>query len=158
MHNVVQYVPPKPAPPPIKNAITDTTPKTKTTTTKTTSYEVLNPAASSSHADLPSAADTSNDDEQQQDLPELTPSLTRFSNLPLWDYAQSFAFIQGNRDVIVPGASDALLVAAFQAETDGQEKYAKQCVHQSLLLQYCDKLGRDGVRVFFQKWALASSA
>ncbi|KAF8555713.1 hypothetical protein OG21DRAFT_1602696 [Imleria badia] len=150
-----KYVPPKPTPPPIKNAITDTTPETKTTTTKTTTYEVLNPAASSSHAAAappPSDADAANDDdEQQEDLPELTPSLAAFSHLSLWDYAQSFAFIQDNRDVVVPGASDALLVAAFQAETDGREKYAKQCVHQSLLLQYCDKLGRDGVRLFFQK-------
>jgi cell division cycle protein 37 len=140
-----QYVPPKPAPPPIKNAIAD--PGTKTTT----AYEVLNPAASA--ADPPPAADAPRDeDEQQEDLPELTPSLAHFSRVPLWDYAQSFAFIQSNRDVVVPGASDALLVAAFQAENDLREKYAKQCVHQSLLLQYCDKLGRDGVRVFFQKW------
>lgn len=161
MSGALQYVPAKPAPPPIKNAISDTTTNTKTTKTKTTTYEVLNPVASSSHAPAPpppSAADASNEDEQQEDLPELTPSLTRFSHMPLWDYAQSFAFIQSNRDVIVPGASDALLVAAFQAEADGREKYAKQCVHQSLLLQYCDKLGRDGVRVFFQKWVVASSA
>lgn len=154
MHDAVQYVPPKPAPPSIQNAVTDTTPNNKTTN-KTTTYEVLNPAASSSHAVPPPAAD---DEQQDQDLPELTPSLTRFSHLPLWDYAQSFAFIQDNRDVVVPGASDALLVTAFQAETDGQRKYAKQCVHQSLLLQYCNKLGRDGVRIFFQKWAIASSA
>ncbi|KAG6377067.1 Cdc37 N terminal kinase binding-domain-containing protein [Boletus reticuloceps] len=147
-----KYVPPKPAPPPIKNAISDATPKTKTTKPTTTTYEVLNPAASSSHAAaVPSAADISNEDEQEEELPELTPSLARFSRLPLWDYAQSFALIQNNRDVVVPGASDALLVAAFQAETDGRGKYAKQCVHQSLLLQYCNKLGRDGVRLFFQK-------
>ena len=158
LYDVLQYVPPKPTPPPIKNAISDTTADTKTTTTKTTTYEVLNPVASSSTAaPPPSAADASKDeDDQQEDLPELTPSLTRFSRLPLWEYAQSFAFIQANRDVVVPGASDALLVAAFQAETDGSEKYAKQCVHQSLLLQYCDKLGRDGVRVFFQKWVAPS--
>ena len=148
--DVGQYVPPKPTPPPIKNAITDATSQIKKATVKTTTYEVLNPTASSTQADA------SNDDEQPEDLPELTPSLARFSRLPLWDYAQSFAFIQDNRDVIVPGASDALLVTAFQAESDGHGKYAKQCVHQSLLLQYCDKLGRDGVRVFFQKWALAS--
>ncbi|KAH0832035.1 Cdc37 N terminal kinase binding-domain-containing protein [Lanmaoa asiatica] len=148
-----KYVPPKPAPPPIKNAISDTTPNTTTSTTKTTAYEVLNPVASSSHAATipPPFANASNEDEHQEDLPELTPSLARFSRLPLWDYAQSFAFIQSNRDVVVPGASDALLITAFQAEADGDEKYAKQCVHQSLLLQYCDKLGRDGVRVFFQK-------
>lgn len=56
-----------------------------------------------------------------------------------------------HRDVIVPGASDALLVAAFKAQSNGQSRHAQQCVHQSLLLQYCDKLGGDGVRVFFRK-------
>lgn len=52
---------------------------------------------------------------------------------------------------MVPGASDALLVAAFTAESNGQFRYAQQCVHQSLLIQYCEKLGGDGVRVFFKK-------
>lgn len=163
LHDTVQYVPPKPAPPPIKNAITDTTPKTKTTTT--TTYEVLNPTASSSSSAAvppPSVADAPDDeDEQQEDLPELTPSLAHFSRLPLWKYEQSFDFIQNHPDVIVAGASDALLVAAFQAQTDEHKKYAKQCVHQSLLLQYCDKLsdsGRDGVGLFFKKWVVASSA
>lgn len=54
----------------------------------------------------------------------------------------------------MPGASDALLVAGFRAQGAGRARYAKQCVHQSLLLQYCDKLGADGVRVFFQKMVL----
>ena len=50
------------------------------------------------------------------------------------------------------GASDALLVAGFRAQGQNQPKYAKQCIHQSLLLQYCEKLGRDGVGVFFKKY------
>lgn len=53
--------------------------------------------------------------------------------------------------MIVPGATDAFLVAAFKAEGEGKSAYAKQCVHQGLLLQYCEKLGRDGVNVFFRK-------
>ncbi|KAF8842144.1 hypothetical protein BDN67DRAFT_409587 [Paxillus ammoniavirescens] len=152
-----KYVPPKPEPPPIENAITDAaTKKKKTTITKSTTYEVLNPGASSSNsAPRPPVAadddDDDDDDDKSEALPKLTPTLDRFSRLPLWDYAKSFSFIQSNRDVVVPGASDALLVAAFQAQSDGEPAYAKRCVHQSLLLQYCDKLGRDGVRVFFQK-------
>lgn len=117
---------------------------------------MLNPAASSSKAPSPSAApdnfpDSVEDDEIEEELPELTPSLEQFSRLPLWGYSQSFNFIQANRDVVVPGASDALLVAAFRAESKGQFEFAKKCVHQSLLLQYCEKLGKDGVRLFFQK-------
>ncbi|KAI6147322.1 Cdc37 N terminal kinase binding-domain-containing protein [Pisolithus tinctorius] len=153
-----KYVPPPPAPPPIKSVSPETSKKKKTTTT-TTTYEVLNPGASSSAAAqseaLASSAEADIEDEGDGDdddeLPELTPALTQFSHLPLWDYEASFSFIQQNRAVFVPGASDALLVAAFRAQVEGKAKYAKQCVHQSLLLQYCDKLGKDGVRVFFQK-------
>ncbi|KZT25387.1 hypothetical protein NEOLEDRAFT_1045044, partial [Neolentinus lepideus HHB14362 ss-1] len=131
------YVPPKPAPPPVKGAMTDK-PKPKTTTT----YEVLNPQS------VPPPSPSDDDDIE---LPEMTPSLTAFSQLPLRAYQRSFEFIQAHRDVVVPGASDALLVAAFNAESAGQRLAAQQCVHQSLLLQYCDKLGKDGVRLFFQK-------
>ena len=151
-------MPAKPAPPPIKNAILGP-PKTQKTTT--TTYEVLNPSASPSvtspeevSASSASSAGADNDDGADGDgdeLPELTPALLRFSRLSLWQYEASFTFIQQNRAVVVPGASDALLVAAFRAQSDGQAEYAKQCVHQSLLLQYCEKLGKDGVRVFFQK-------
>ncbi|KAI6114206.1 hypothetical protein F5141DRAFT_1195194 [Pisolithus sp. B1] len=146
----------KPAPPPIKGAPSETPKKTATTTTTTTTYEVLNPGASSSATAQPAASTSSaeanaDEDDADDELPELTPILTQFSRLPLWDYEASFSFIQRNREVFVGGASDALLVAAFRAQVDGKAKYAKQCVHQSLLLQYCDKLGKDGVRVFFQK-------
>ncbi len=82
----------------------------------------------------------------------MTLSLEEFSKLPLFAYERSFRFIQDHPDVIVEGASDALLVAAFRAQNGANPKYAKQCVHQSLLLQYCEKLGKDGVRVFFKKY------
>ena len=88
------------------------------------------------------------------DLPELTPSLEAFSKLPVRGYEQSWEFIKQHRDVVVPGASDALLVAAFTAQGDGKAAYAKQCVNQSLLLQYCEKLGKDGVAVFFKRCVL----
>jgi len=136
-----KYVPPKPDPSPVPIKKIDT-PKTKTTTT--TEFETLNPAASGST--LPSSTE-----EDDAALPELTPTLAEFSKIPYQAFEKSFEFIQRHRDVIVPGASDALLVAAFKAEGEGKKKLAKQCVHQSLLLQYCEKLGGDGVRVFFQK-------
>jgi len=144
-----QYVPAPPEPEPIKNAKLDAKPKTKTT-----EFEVLNPKASTSTAAAAPEADEETDDPEDAELPELTPSLEAFSRLPLWAYETSWEFIQSHRDVIVAGASDALLVAAFRAQSDGKEAYAKQCVHQSLLLQYCDKLGKDGVRVFFQKMVI----
>lgn len=108
----------------------------------------MNPKAATAAFTAPA---TEEELEEVDDLPDLTPSLEAFSQIPLRAYERSFQFIQSHRDVVVPGASDALLVAAFRAQSNGKAKYAKQCVHQSLLLQYCEKLGGDGVRVFFRK-------
>lgn len=127
--------------------------KKEKTTEKTTTIEVLNPKAGGSSSSAPVQEEAS-DDEDDNDLPELTPSLEAFSKIAVGDYDKSFEFIQKHRDVYVPGASDALLVAAFTAQGDGKTKYARQCVHQSLLIQYCEKLGRDGVGLFFKKWVV----
>lgn len=83
----------------------------------------------------------------------MTPVIAEFSKLPLGGFQKSWDFIKTHRDVVVPGASDALLIAGYRAEREGKNKYAKQCVHQSLLLQYGEKLGRDGISVFFNKYA-----
>ena len=114
-----------------------------------TEIEVLNPSAVASST--PSAA-ADDDDDEEGELPELTPALVAFSKIPLKAYDKSFEYIQHHREVYVPGASDALLVAAFRAQGQDKPKYAKQCIHQSLLLQYCEKLGKDGVGVFFKKY------
>ncbi|KIP04683.1 hypothetical protein PHLGIDRAFT_75531 [Phlebiopsis gigantea 11061_1 CR5-6] len=137
------YVPPSPAPAPIKNAIPSSS------KTATTEYETLNPKGVAAAA--AASAPSSTEEEESSDLPELTPSLEAFSKLPLRGYEQSWEFIKQHRDVVVTGASDALLVAAFTSQSEGKDRYAKQCVHQSLLLQYCDKLGKDGVAIFFKR-------
>ncbi|KAG6890595.1 hypothetical protein C0995_006571 [Termitomyces sp. Mi166 len=145
-----KYAPPPPEPKPLPHAKFDKgKEKTKSTTTE---YEVLNPKAVAASTSADDDDDEDEDeDEDDETLPDLTPSLEAFSKIPVRAYEKSFEFIQSHRDVIVPGASDALLVAAFRAQSAGKSKYAKQCVHQSLLLQYCEKLGKDGVRVFFRK-------
>ncbi|OBZ68714.1 Hsp90 co-chaperone Cdc37 [Grifola frondosa] len=136
------YVPPIPEPPAIKGAIVE--PKKHTAT----EYEVINPrgvaAAPSTFSQGASSSSAAVSDEETDDLPELTPSLEKFSHLPLRAYEESWEFVKEHRDVIVPGAADALLVAAFRAQSRGDSKWAQQCVHQSLLLQYCEKLGKDG--------------
>ena len=81
----------------------------------------------------------------------MTPSLEEFARIPLWEFEKSWLFIQNHRDVVVPGASDALLISSFKAQREGRSKYAKQCVHQSLILQYGEKLGKDGVQLFFRR-------
>ncbi|KAF9013206.1 hypothetical protein BDQ17DRAFT_1386816 [Cyathus striatus] len=123
-----KYIPPPPEPAPVPHAKIDDSKK------KVTQFENRRTRS-----------------REEEELPELTPTLEAFSKLPLKGYEKSFEFIQAHRDVVVPGASDALLVAAFKAQSDGKSKYAKQCVHQSLLLQYCEKLGPDGVGIFFKK-------
>ncbi|KIL63272.1 hypothetical protein M378DRAFT_80002 [Amanita muscaria Koide BX008] len=147
-----KYVPPKPAPAPL----TKEKSKDKKKTKATTEFEVINPKGVAATEAVAAATNSSatpppESEEEEEEIPELTPSLEAFSKLPLKEYQKSFEFIQHHRDVYVPGASDALLVAAFRAQQDGKKKYAKQCVHQSLLLQYCEKLGVDGVGVFFKK-------
>lgn len=89
-------------------------------------------------------------------MPEMTPVIAEFSKLPLGKFQESWDFIKAHRDVVVPGASDALLVAGYRAQREGKAKYAKQCVHQSLLLQYGEKLGKDGISVFFSKYVFIS--
>ena len=134
----------------MKNAIVD---KPKTTTT-VTEFETLNPrGVAAAPFDPPEASSSKSAAAQDDDadLPELTPSLEAFSHLPLRGYEKSWEFIKAHRDVYVPGASDALLVAAFRAQSDGETQWALQCVHQSLLLQYCDKLGKDGPSMLFRK-------
>ncbi|TRM63813.1 Cdc37 N terminal kinase binding-domain-containing protein [Schizophyllum amplum] len=142
-----KYVPPKPVEAPAPLPVTK--PKKAV---KKQEIEVLNAGASSSAGAGPSSSPPADESSDEEDgVPELSSTLEAFSKMPLRGYEKSFEFIQNHRDVFVPGASDALLVAGFRAQTRGEAKYAKQCVHQSLLIQYCEKLGGDGPRLFFQK-------
>ncbi|KAI8848324.1 Cdc37 N terminal kinase binding-domain-containing protein [Chytridium lagenaria] len=44
---------------------------------------------------------------------------------------------------------DEILAQAFHLEMEGKKTAARRCVHQSLVLQYCEVLGKDGIRLFF---------
>lgn len=151
-----QYVPSKPEPGPLPGAVGTSSTKKKKTTTSTVEYEILNPqsVASSSTAPPPEPKEGEEIEEDDSDaVPEMTPVIAEFSKLPLGEFETSWNFIKAHRDVVVEGASDALLVAGYRAQREGKHKYAKQCVHQSLLLQYGEKLGRDGISVFFNRCA-----
>ncbi|KAF7314379.1 Hsp90 co-chaperone Cdc37g [Mycena kentingensis (nom. inval.)] len=144
--------PPTPAPLPIVAKL-DASENTKKKKETTTEFEVINaPSAKGKEPEkAPEEEKDDNDETEDDDLGDLTPSLEAFAKIPIKAFEQSFRFIQQHRDVVVPGASDALLGAAFKAQYDGKATFAKQCVHQSLLLQYGDKLGVDGLAVFFKK-------
>lgn len=74
-----------------------------------------------------------------------------FAKIKMGDYKKCLQFISENRDVVKERETDGLLVEAFNAQMDGKPEYAKNCVHQALLLQYCRSLGRDGVGLFFKR-------
>lgn len=155
-----QYIPSKPEPAPLPGASgASTTGKKKTTKTTTVEYEVLNPESVASSSTDPPPAPKEGDEAEEDDeegVPEMTPVIAEFSKLPLGGFSESWEFIKAHRDVVVPGASDALLVAGYRAEREGKHKYAKKCVHQSLLLQYGEKLGKDGISIFFNKCVVLS--
>ncbi|CAG8609766.1 9820_t:CDS:2 [Dentiscutata heterogama] len=67
------------------------------------------------------------------------------------NYDDSYKFITAYPEVVDQNISDQILGEAFRAQLKGKEKYAKQCVHQGWLLQYCQKLGKDGVTLFFRR-------
>lgn len=107
---------------------------------------------SGAEADIEDAAGGSDDD---ADI-EASATAKRFAKFAFGDYAGSLEFIGRNPGILVERETDGLLVEAFNAQSnaDGQksqEDYARQCVHQALLLQYCRQLGKDGVGLFFKR-------
>jgi len=91
-------------------------------------------------------------EEIDEDDLELTHEAVQFSKIKIGDFQASLQFIGQNYDEIMNSKTqDSLLGEAFSAQMKGQQAYAKQCVHQALLIQYCRQLGRDGVGVFFKR-------
>ena len=90
-------------------------------------------------------------DEDEEDV-ELTPVARKFGQLKIGDYKGCLQFLSENREVLEEKNQDGLLMEAFNAGLEGNLPYAKQCVHQALLLQYCRTLGKDGVGMFFKRY------
>ncbi|CAI7607028.1 unnamed protein product [Penicillium bialowiezense] len=112
---------------------------------KESSVELLNPGAGSA-----SKADDEGNDEDPADV-EISPLAKKFANLKTGDYRAYLQFISANPDIVAEKETDGLLVEAFNSQMKGKEDYARQCVHQGLLLQYCRSLGRDGIQLFFTR-------
>ncbi|KAF4121339.1 cell division cycle protein 37 [Geosmithia morbida] len=75
----------------------------------------------------------------------------KFARIKPQDYAASARFISQNPQILTERETDGLLVMAFDAALEGKDEFARQCVHQGLLLQYCRSLGPDGVGLFFRR-------
>ena len=138
-------------------------PKSTSTAAKKEKVEVLNPGAlnrldsagqsSGAEADVDepvkNIANAGEDDDEEHIEPSELGK--KFAKIPMGDYKKCLEFISQNHDVVAERETDGLLIEAFNAQMDGKSDYAKQCVHQALLLQYCRSLGRDGVGLFFKR-------
>ncbi|RDI83814.1 hypothetical protein Vi05172_g6212 [Venturia inaequalis] len=142
-------------------------PKPTASTSKTSKVELLNTPSLSSRPELTSVnsdqsegADADIEDgpdpdnlAAESDDEDLRPTELgkKFGKIQIGDYRSSLQFISQNPAIISERESDGLLVEAFDAQMEGHAKYAKQCVHQALLVQYCRQLGKDGVGMFFKR-------
>ncbi|KAI9696678.1 MAG: hsp90 co-chaperone Cdc37 [Bogoriella megaspora] len=126
---------------------------------KTSSVELLNPGAtkgdplnagqsSGADADIEAAVDEAYD----EDDPKLSKDGARFAKISFGDYSACQRFIHEHPNIMTTRESEALLVEAFNALTDGKSEYGRQCIHQALLIQYCRQLpGSDAVGMFFKR-------
>jgi cell division cycle protein 37 len=92
--------------------------------------------------------DVANDDE---DNIRASKNAKQFAKIAAGDYRALLEFISKHPNLLSESESDGLLIEAFDAQMEGKSKYAKQCVHQALLIQYCRQLGKDGVGLFFKR-------
>jgi hypothetical protein len=132
---------------------------------KAEAVEVLNPgslnkkklirsdSAQSSGADADVDEPTADAEENHDDDVEASPLGKEFAKIKPGDYKACLDFISQHREVVAEKETDGLLIEGFNAQMDGKAAYAKQCVHQALLLQYCRTLGRDGVGLFFKRYS-----
>ncbi|TXT13464.1 hypothetical protein VHUM_00831 [Vanrija humicola] len=110
--------------------------------------EVLNPGAASKAAKAEAEDDG---DDEEGEVAALSPAARAFVNIPMGDFEKSYEFIKKDSSVLSEKQHDAILLEAFEAERRGDKALAKRCVHQSMLINYCRELGRDGVGLFFQR-------
>ncbi|KAK7918307.1 cell division cycle protein 37 [Apiospora marii] len=75
----------------------------------------------------------------------------RFANIKSNDYRESNNYISAHPQILSEKEQDGILVMAFDAQLEGKGDFARNCVHQALLLQYCRSLGKDGVPMFFKR-------
>ncbi|KAL2261633.1 hypothetical protein VTK26DRAFT_3726 [Humicola hyalothermophila] len=124
-------------------------PPTSGTKTESSSVELLNPNYSNATS-LPASSSSSADDKDDSDI-TASPLALQFAKIKSSDYRESLAFLSQHPSILTEKETDGLLVQAFDAQLENRADYARNCVHQALLLQYCRALGRDGVALFFKR-------
>ncbi|KAL2358889.1 Hsp90 co-chaperone Cdc37 [Cryomyces antarcticus] len=144
------------------------TPKSTTATaSKTATPELLNPStaqrpplnsmdsgqSSGADADIEDGGPSNQLKGDASDDENIEPSVLgkAFAKIKVGDYRASLQYIFEHPTVIAQRETDGLLIEALHSQMAGRDDYARQCVHQALLIQYCQKLGRDGVGLFFKR-------
>jgi cell division cycle protein 37 len=126
-------------------------PKKETKKPTSSAVELLNPGSVSKTDGDAVSSGAEADEENEEDDIKVSPMARDFGSIKIGDYSASMQFIQKHPEVIVERKTDELLMEAFEAQMSGKDNYARQCVHQGLLLQYCRSLGPDGVSLFFKR-------
>ena len=111
--------------------------------------ELLNPNFNAA-ASTKDAAGSSSEDDDDEEM-NASPTAREFAAIKTGFYRESLAFLSQHPEILTEKETDGLLVLAFDAQLQGRDDYARNCVHQALLLQYCRALGRDGVALFFKR-------
>ena len=122
---------------------------------KEKSIEVLNNPSTSINEPSPSSTNTYNDDD---DLPQLTPSMETLSKVSLRDFDGLVNILSKDKALLNERTTDALFVEAFNKGMKGDQLNSKQCVQAGLFIQYCNKLGKDGVSLFLQRMSTSKEA
>ncbi|KAK9480166.1 Cdc37 N terminal kinase binding-domain-containing protein [Lipomyces japonicus] len=135
-----------------KKTATESTKTTAATTAKKSKepkIEVINSPASGS-ADTGADADDEGGDDDEEDF-QVSDQAKAFAKIAYGDYDKCLEFIRTHSSIVSEGEADGILYDAFGEEMKGNHKAAKRHVHNALLLQYCARLGPDGVGLFFSK-------
>ncbi|KAL2287598.1 hypothetical protein FJTKL_05002 [Diaporthe vaccinii] len=125
-----------------------TAPSSSTGKKDDSKVELLNPNFSTTQAGEQSSAAKPDDDDEEV---EASPAAKQFAKIKTGSYSESLSFLGKHPEILQEKETDGLLIMAFDAQLSGKDDFARQCVHQALLLQYCRALGRDGVGLFFKR-------
>ncbi|KAF3064441.1 Hsp90 co-chaperone Cdc37 [Daldinia childiae] len=110
--------------------------------------ELLNPSFSQSKPEESKSSSATEDDDSEITA---SPDAQKFAKIKASDYRESNSFIGAHPHILTEKETDGILIMAFDAQLEGNDDFARQCVHQALLLQYCRALGKDGVALFFKR-------
>jgi cell division cycle protein 37 len=135
-------------------------PKQKSVTQKVQAVEQLNnPSSSKPSSGCQSVSsgteadidETPGDEDEDDEHIKPTALGREFAKIKIGEYYRCMQYISENPSVVAEKETDGLLIYAFNSQMAGKDEFAKQSVHQALLLQYCRQLGRDGVSLFFKR-------